>query len=74
MKLPDFFYILAFWQCLCYVIAALVAAFTPYKLEAGVFLAITLALLKLFDIIPQIRNYRLNRLLNEKGTKRTQPE
>jgi hypothetical protein len=71
MKLPDFFYILAFWQALAYVIAAIVAAFTPYKLEAGILLALILAVLKMFQIEPELRIFRLNRLLNEKGTHRT---
>ena len=61
MNIPPFVYSLAFWQALCYVIAALVAAFTPYKLEAGILLALVLAALKMFDIAPQIRAYRAMR-------------
>jgi len=37
------------------VVAALVAWFTPYKLEAGVLLAVALAVLKLFNIVPELR-------------------
>ena len=55
MTLPPFAYSLAFWQALCYVIAAFAAAFTPYKLEAGVALAVVLAVLKLFQITPELR-------------------
>jgi len=53
--MPPFVYSLAFWQALCYVIAAFVAAFTPYKLEAGVVLAVVLAILKLFQIVPELK-------------------
>lgn len=53
--MPPFVYSLAFWQALVYVVAALVAFFTPYKLEAGVLLALILAVLKMFDIVPQLR-------------------
>jgi len=53
--MPPFFKSLAFWQALAYVIAALVAYFTPYKLEAGVLLAVILAVLKLFQILPELR-------------------
>jgi len=55
MTLPPFVYTLAFWQSLAYVIAALVAYLTPYKLEAGILLALILAILKTFQIEPQIR-------------------
>ena len=55
MTLPPFVYSLAFWQALAYVAAALVAYFTPYKLEAGILLAVVLALLKLFGIIPELK-------------------
>ena len=58
MTPPPFVYSLAFWQALCYVIAALVATFTSYKLEAGVALAVVLAVLKLFLIAPEIRARR----------------
>ncbi len=67
MNLPPFVFSIAFWQALCYVIAALVAAFTSYKLEAGVLLAVALAILKLFDIAPQIRAHRLNQALAAKA-------
>jgi len=55
MNLPPFVYSLAFWQALTYVIAALVVYFTPYKLEAGVLLAAVLAILKFFQITPELR-------------------
>ena len=55
MTLPPFVYSLAFWTALAYVIAALVAYFTPYKLEAGVLLAAVLAILKFFQITPELR-------------------
>ena len=53
--MPPFVYSLAFWQALAYVVAALFAAFTPYKLEAGVLLAVVLAVLKLFQIVPELK-------------------
>ena len=53
--MPPFVYSLAFWQALAYVVAALVAWFTPYKLETGVLLVLILAVLKMFDIVPQLR-------------------
>lgn len=53
--LPPFLSSLAFWQALAYVIAALVAWYTPYKLEAAVLLAVFLAVLKLFGIVPELR-------------------
>lgn len=68
MQIPPFVYSLAFWQALCYVIAALVAYFTSFKLEAGIALALVLAILKLFDIIPQIRAAKLRRALNTKAS------
>ena len=52
---PPFFYILAFWQSLAYVVAALVAYFTPYKLESAVLLGLILAVLKMFFIVPELR-------------------
>jgi len=55
MNFPPFFYSLAFWQALAYVIAALVAYFTPYKLEAGIVLALFLAILKFLKIAPELR-------------------
>jgi hypothetical protein len=55
MQLPPFVYVLAFWQALAYVIAALVAWLTPYKLEAGVLLVLVLAILKMFNIVPEVR-------------------
>ena len=55
MTFPPFFYSLAFWQALAYVIAALVAYFTPYKLEAGALLAAVLAILKFFQITPELK-------------------
>lgn len=53
--MPPFLYSLAFWQALAYVVAAVVAFFTPYKLEAGVLLALVLAVLKLFNVVPELR-------------------
>lgn len=53
--MPPFVYSLAFWQALAYVIAALVAWFTPYKLEAGVLLTLVLAVLKVINIVPELR-------------------
>lgn len=60
MNLPPFVYSLAFWQALSYVVAALVAYFTPYKLEAGVLLAVILAVLKLIQVVPELmsKGYR----------------
>jgi len=55
MNLPPIVYSLAFWQAMAYVIAALVATFTSYKLEAGVLLAAVLAILKFFQITPELR-------------------
>jgi len=74
MTLPPFVYTIAFWQSLCYVIAALVAYFTPYKLEAGVLLVLILALLKVFDIEPQIRKWKLNRMLEHQSSLPYKPE
>ena len=74
MNLPPFVYTLAFWQALCYVIAALVAYFTPYKLEAGVLLAVLLAVLKLFQIEPQIRKWKVEQMMKHQGSLRTPPE
>ena len=53
--MPPFVYSLAFWQALAYVVSALVAYFTPYKLEAGVLLVLILAVLKMFQIVPELR-------------------
>jgi len=53
--MPPFIYSLAFWQAFAYVLAALVAYFTPYKLEAGVLLTLILAVLKIFLIVPELR-------------------
>ena len=53
--MPPFVYSLAFWQSLAYVVAALVAWYTQYGLEAGVLLAVVLAVLKLFNIVPELR-------------------
>ena len=55
MNFPPFFYSLAFWTASAYVVAALVAYFTPYKLEAGVLLAAVLAILKFFQITPELK-------------------
>ena len=54
--MPPFVYSLAFWQALSYILAAVVAFFVPeYALEAGVLLALFLAVLKLFGIVPELR-------------------
>jgi hypothetical protein len=50
---------------LAYVVAALVAYFTPYQLEAGVLLAVVLAFLKLFQINPQIKQRSFQQMLNK---------
>jgi len=50
-----FYKSLAFWQALAYVVAALVAYFTPYALEAGTLLALFLAVLKMINIVPELR-------------------
>ena len=50
-----FYRSLAFWQALAYVVAALVAYFTTYQLEAGVLLALFLAVLKMINIVPELR-------------------
>jgi len=72
--LPPFVYSLAFWQALAYVIAALTAAFTSYKLEAGILLTLTLAVLKMFDIAPQIREAKLRLELMKRAKTHTKPE
>ena len=51
----DFIKSLAFWEALCLVLAALVAAFTDYKLEAAVLLGVILSVLRLFKIVPELR-------------------
>lgn len=51
----QFYKALAFWQSLAYVIAALLGYFTQYKLEAAVLLGLFLAILKLFQIVPELR-------------------
>ena len=53
--MPPFVYSLSFWQAATYVVAALVAYYTDYKLEAGVLLALVLAALKLIDVVPELR-------------------
>lgn len=55
MNIPPFVYSIAFWQAVALVVSAVVAYFTPYKLEAAVLLAVILAVLKLFDIVPELR-------------------
>ena len=55
MNLPPFVYSLAFWQSLAYVVAVLVVAFTDYELGAAVALGLVLAVLKMFDIVPELR-------------------
>lgn len=47
---------LKFWEALTYVVAALVVTFTDYKIEAGVLLAVVLSVLRLFDIVPELRS------------------
>jgi len=53
--MPPFLNSLAFWQALTYVVAAVVAYYTDYKLEAGVLLALVLAALKIIGIVPELR-------------------
>ena len=53
--LPPFVYSLKFWESLAYVIAALVAAFTEYKLEAAVLLTLFLAVLRMLGVVPELR-------------------
>jgi len=65
MTLPPFMYVLAFWQALTYVVAALVAAFTSYQLEAGIALAVVLAILKLWQIVPQIKAIQNARIIKQ---------
>jgi hypothetical protein len=55
VNLPPFVYSLAFWKAVSYVVAALVAYFTDYKLEAAVFLAAVLALLNMVGVVPELR-------------------
>lgn len=55
MSLPPFVYSLEFWKSLAYVAAALVAWFTPYKVEAGVLLVAVLGILRLFNVVPELR-------------------
>jgi hypothetical protein len=55
VNLPPFFYSLAFWQAVAYVVAALVAYFTDYKLEAAILLALILAALKMIGVVPELR-------------------
>ena len=50
-----FYKSIAFWTALAYVVAALTAYFTAYKLEAGVLLALILAVLKMINIVPELR-------------------
>lgn len=46
---------LKFWEALTYVVAALVAYYTDYKLEAAVLLGFVLSLLRLIDVVPELR-------------------
>lgn len=69
MNLPPFFYVLAFWQALAYVITALVAAFTRFDIEAIVLLQIFLAILKAFQIVPQMRARMQARKLYDRLTR-----
>jgi hypothetical protein len=55
VNLPPFVYSLAFWKAVSYVVAALVAYFTDYKLEAAVLLAAVLALLNMIGVVPELR-------------------
>jgi hypothetical protein len=55
VNLPPFVYSLAFWKAVSYVVAALVAYFTDYKLEAAVLLAAVLALLNMVGVVPELR-------------------
>lgn len=46
---------LKFWEAATYVVAALVAYFTSYQLEAGVLLLLVLTVLRLIGIVPELR-------------------
>lgn len=74
MTIPPFVYSLAFWQALAYVITAIVAYFTPYKLEAGILLTLILAVLKMFDIQPQIKAIQMRRDFVKKIREHNKPE
>jgi len=55
MNLPVFVYSLDFWKAVAYVIAALLAYFTDYKLESAVLLAAILAGLNLVNVRPELK-------------------
>lgn len=46
---------LKFWEAATYVVAALVAYFTQYQLEAGVLLLLVLTVLRLAGVNPELR-------------------
>lgn len=46
---------LKFWEAATYVVAALVAYFTQYQLEAGVLLLLVLTVLRLVGVTPELR-------------------
>lgn len=46
---------LKFWEAATYVVAALVAYYTDYKLEAAVLLTLVLAALRLIGVVPELR-------------------
>lgn len=46
---------LKFWEAATYVVAALVAYFTSYQLEAGVLLLLVLTVLRLVGVVPELR-------------------
>ena len=65
MVLPAFVYSLEFWKAVSFIIAALVAQFTDYKLEAAVVLGFILSLFSLFGVKPELlaRGYKVKGFL-----------
>jgi len=53
--MPDFVKSLAFWKAVSLIVAALVVAFSDYKLEAALVETLILAVLQLFGINPELR-------------------
>lgn len=54
-RMIPFWKSLKFWEAATYVVAALVAYFTSYQLEAGVLLLLVLTVLRLIGIVPELR-------------------
>ena len=52
--MPIFMKSLAFWKAVSLVVAAMVAAFTDYKLEAALVETLVLAVLQLFGVNPEL--------------------